>query len=386
MIAGVPKESYAGERRVALVPGNLPALQKLGVEVLFEASAGASAGFSDAAYVEKGARLAASRREVFGAADIVLRVRAALGATGEDLALLKKGQLLVGFLEPLAAPQGIASLAQRGATAFALELVPRITRAQSMDALSSMATVVGYKAVLLAADALPRMFPLMMTAGGTITPARVFVIGAGVAGLQAIATARRLGAVVEAYDVRPAVKEQVESLGAKFVELPLETGDAQDKAGYAKAMDEAFYKKQRETMARVVAGCDVVIATAAVPGKKAPVLVTAEMLAAMRPGSVIVDIAAEQGGNCEVTRAGETLTYHGVSVIGPLNVASSVPNPASQMYGKNLSNFLALMVKNGTLSVDTEDEIVRETLVAREGEVVNTRVREALGLPAPVTA
>ncbi len=386
MIAGVPKESYAGERRVALIPANLAALQKLGVEVLIETGAGASAGFGDASYVEKGGKLAASRQEVFAAADLLLRVRGLSGAAAEDVVLLKKGQFLVGLLDPLVEPQAIARVAERGATAFALELVPRITRAQSMDVLSSMATLVGYKAVLLAADALPRIFPLMMTAGGTIKPARVFVIGAGVAGLQAIATARRLGALVEAYDVRPAVKEQVESLGAKFVELPLESGDAQDKGGYAKAMDEAFYQKQRETMARVVAGCDVVIATAAVPGKKAPVLVTAQMLATMRPGSVIVDVAAEQGGNCEVTRAGETLTHRGVSVIGPLNLASAVPNPASQMYGKNLSNFLALIVKNGTLSVNAEDEIVRETLVARGGEVVNTRVREALGLPAPVGA
>ncbi len=386
MIAGLAKESDAGERRVALVPANLTALQKLGVEVLIEPGAGAAAGFPDAAYVEKGGKLAASRQEVFAGADLLLRVRGLSGAADDDLALLKKGQTLVGLLEPLAAPQGIKRLAQRGATAFALELVPRITRAQSMDVLSSMATLVGYKAVLLAANALPRIFPLLMTAGGTITPARVFVIGAGVAGLQAIATARRLGALVEAYDVRPAVKEQVESLGAKFVELPLESGDSQDQGGYAKAMDEAFYQKQRETMARVVAGCDVVIATAAVPGKKAPVLVTAEMLATMRPGSVIVDLAAEQGGNCEVTRAGETLTHQGVSVIGPLNLAATVPHPASQMYGKNLSNFLALLVKNGTLSVNSEDEILRETLVTRDGEVVHGRVREALGLPAPVTA
>ena len=289
-------------------------------------------------------------------------------------------------MAPARSPELVERLSAAGVTALAMDAVPRISRAQSMDVLSSMATVVGYKAVLLAADALPRMFPLMMTAGGTLTPARVFVIGAGVAGLQAIATARRLGALVEAYDVRPAVKEQVESLGAKFVELPLESGDSQDKGGYAKAMDEAFYQKQRETMARVVAGSDVVIATAAVPGKKAPVLVTAAMLATMRPGSVIVDIAAEQGGNCEVTRAGETLAHQGVSVIGSLNLASAVPHPASQMYGKNLSNFLALLVKNGTLSVNTEDEILRETLVTRDGEVVHSRVREALGLPAPVTA
>jgi NAD(P) transhydrogenase subunit alpha len=380
MIVGVPKESFAGERRVALVPANLPALQKLGVEVRVERSAGLAAGFTDEAYGEKGAQLV-SRDEVF-AADVLLRVRAVAGEAAADVSRLRKGQVVIGLLDPLAAPQGIASLAGRGATAFALELIPRITRAQSMDVLSSMATVVGYKAVLLAADALPRMFPLMMTAGGTITPARVFVIGAGVAGLQAIATARRLGAVVEAYDVRPAVKEQVESLGAKFVELPLETGDSQDKGGYARAMDEAFYRKQRETMARVVAANDVVIATAAVPGKKAPILVTADMLEAMRPGSVVVDVAAEQGGNCEVTKAGETVVYKGVSVIGPLNAGSAVPNPASQMYGKNVTTFLALLVKNGALTLNLADEIVRESLVARDGEVVHVRVREALGLPA----
>jgi NAD(P) transhydrogenase subunit alpha len=384
MVVGVPAETFAGERRVALVPANVPALVKLGAEVVIETGAGVPAGFSDQAYQEKGAKLV-SRDEAF-AADVLLRVRAVAGEAAADIGRLRKGQLLIGLLEPLAAPQGIAALSKAGVTAFALELVPRITRAQSMDVLSSMATVVGYKAVLLAADALPRMFPLMMTAGGTITPARVFVIGAGVAGLQAIATARRLGAVVEAYDVRPAVKEQVESLGAKFVELPLETGDSQDKGGYAKAMDEAFYRKQRETMARVVAASDVVIATAAVPGKQAPVLVTADMLAAMRPGSVVVDVAAEQGGNCEVTKAGQTLVHAGVTVIGPVNTASAVPNPASQMFGKNLSNFLALFVKNGTLAVNMEDEIVRETLVVKDGEVVHLRVREALGLPAPVSA
>lgn len=386
MIVGVPKESFVGERRVALAPGNVPLLQKLGASVLLESGAGAAAGFPDALYVEKGASLAASRVQLFAEADLVVRVRGLAGAAADDVALLRQGQTLVGMLDALVDPSGVARVAERGATAFALELVPRITRAQSMDVLSSMATVVGYKAVLVAADALPRMFPLLMTAGGTITPARVFVIGAGVAGLQAIATARRLGALVEAYDVRPAVKEQVESLGAKFVELPLETGDSQDKGGYARAMDEAFYAKQRETMARVVAGCDVVIATAAVPGKKAPVLVTGDMLGAMRPGSVIVDVAAEQGGNCEVTRAGETLVHNGVTVIGPVNTASAVPNPSSQMFGKNVSTFLGLLVKAGALGIDLGDEIVRESLVARGGEVVHTRVREALGLPQLVTA
>ncbi len=386
MLAGVPKESLLGERRVALVPGNVAQLGKLGLEVLVEKDAGAAAGFSDAAYVEKGARIAAGAGDVFERADLVLRVRAVAGEAARDFERLRRGQVLVGFLEPLAAPQGIALLAQRGVLAFALELVPRITRAQAMDALSSLATVVGYKAVLLAADALPRMFPLLMTAGGTVPAARAFVIGAGVAGLQAIATAKRLGAVVEAYDVRPAVKEQVESLGAKFVELPIETAGSQDQGGYAKAMDEDFYRRQRETMARVVAGSDVVIATAAVPGRKAPVLITAAMVAGMRPGSVIVDVAAEQGGNCELTQPGRTVTQHGVTVIGPWNAGSMVPGPASQMYGKNLSNFLGLLVKDGKLTLNLEDEILRDTLVAREGEVVEPRVREALDLPALVTA
>ncbi len=386
MIAGVPKETLAGERRVALVPGNVAQLKKLGLDVLVETGAGAGAGFPDAAYTEKGAQIAPSAAVLFEQADLVLRVRAVAGDAARDFASLHKGQIVIGFLEPLAAPQGIAKLAERSVTAFALELVPRITRAQAMDVLSSLATVVGYKAVLLAADTLPRMFPLLMTAGGTVPAARAFVIGAGVAGLQAIATARRLGAVVEAYDVRPAVKEQVESLGAKFVELPLETGDAQDKGGYAKAMDEDFYRRQRETMARVVAGSDVVIATAAVPGKKAPVLITAAMVAGMKPGSVIVDVAAEQGGNCELTRAGEVVQHGDVTILGPLNAGSSVPGPASQMYGKNLSNFLGLLVKEGKLTLNLEDEILRDTLVAKDGEVVSPRVREALGLPALATA
>ncbi|HET7291932.1 MAG TPA: Re/Si-specific NAD(P)(+) transhydrogenase subunit alpha [Vicinamibacteria bacterium] len=386
MIAGVPRETLKGERRVALVPGNVIQLKKMGLEVLVETGAGDAAGFHDAAYADKGAAIAADGGEVFERADIVLRVRAVAGEAAADVERLRRGQVLVGMLEPLAAPEGVAALARRGVTAFALELVPRITRAQAMDVLSSVSTVVGYKAVLLAADALPRLFPLLMTAGGTVPAARVFVIGAGVAGLQAIATARRLGAVVEAYDVRPAVKEQVESLGAKFVELPLETGDSQDQGGYAKAMDEAFYRRQRETMARVVAASDVVIATAAVPGKRAPVLVTADMVAAMRPGSVIVDLAAEQGGNCEATKAGATITHQGVTVIGPVNPGATVPTPASQMYGKNLSNFLGLLVKDGAIALNLQDEILRDSLVARDGEVVSPRVREALGLPALVTA
>jgi proton-translocating NAD(P)+ transhydrogenase subunit alpha len=384
MIAGVAKESFPGERRVALVPAVLGSLKKAGIEVVLETGAGDAAGFPDEALAEKGARILASRDEVFAAADAILGVRS-LGGRADgpppELALLRRDQVVVGLLDPLGAPAGIRDIAGRGATAFALELIPRITRAQSMDVLSSMATVAGYKAVLLAADTLPRLMPMLMTAAGTLTAARVFVIGAGVAGLQAIATARRLGAVVEAYDVRPVVKEQVESLGAKFVELPLEAGETQDAGGYARALDESFYRRQREVMARVVAASDAVITTAAVPGKKAPLLVTRDMVEAMHPGSVIVDLAAEQGGNCEATRAGERVEVGRVTVIGPVNLASSVPHHASQMYAKNLATFLALIARDGQLRIDTGDEIVRETLVARGGDVVHPRVLESLGAP-----
>ena len=385
MIAGVPKETYPGERRVAVIPAVVPSFAKLGVEVLMETGSGMAAGFPDEAYVERGARIAPAREDVFAVADIVLQVRSFASsptAPPPNLDLIRPGQIVVGFLDPIGAPAGIKAVADRGAVAFALDLVPRITRAQSMDALSSMATIIGYKAVLLAADTTPRMFPMLMTAGGTLAPARVFVIGAGVAGLQAIATARRLGAVVEAYDVRPAVKEQIESLGAKFVELPLETAGAQDKGGYAKAMDEEFYRRQRDTMARAVATSDVVITTAAIPGKKAPVLITVEMVHGMKPGSVIVDVAAEQGGNCALTRPGETVIVGGVTVLGPVNMASSVPTHASQMHARNVVNFLGLLIKQGQLVVDMSDEIVAETLVAQGGDVVHPRLREALGLKA----
>jgi NAD(P) transhydrogenase subunit alpha len=259
--------------------------------------------------------------------------------------------------------------------------MPRITRAQSMDALSSMGTICGYKAVLISADKLPRIFPMLTTAAGTITPSRVLVIGAGVAGLQAIATARRLGAVVSAYDLRPAVKEQVQSLGGRFVELPLEVADAQDAGGYAKAQDESFYQKQRDLLGKVVAESDVVITTAVVPGKKSPVLVTKEMVAGMAPGSVIVDLAAERGGNCELTRAEEVIVTQGVTIVGTINLASSVPYHASQMYAKNLTNFLAHLVKDGTLQINLSDEITRSTLSTHGGEIVNTKLREFFGLP-----
>ena len=389
MKAGVLKETWPGETRVAIVPGVVTALAKAGIELLVESGAGAAAGFPDARYAEKGAAVV-SRDDVLAGASLLLSVRSFAGAHDADaIARLEPRHVLVGFLDPLQRPEAVQQLADRGITSFALELVPRISRAQSMDALSSTATMVGYKAVLLAANRLPRMMPMMMTAAGTIAPARVFVIGAGVAGLQAIATARRLGAVVEAYDVRPAVKEQVLSLGAKFVELPLETAAAEDKGGYAKAQDESFYSRQRELLAKVVAESDLVIAAAAVPGKKAPVLVTSEMLRGMRPGSVIVDLAAEQGGNCEASEPGAEVVVHGVQVMAPLNLAATIPHHASQLYAKNLANFVQNMTKKGELTPGADDEIVRDSMLTRGGEVVAARVREALGmaaLAAPVPA
>jgi NAD(P) transhydrogenase subunit alpha len=388
VIIGVPKEIYPGERRVALVPMVIPNLVKAGFEVLLEAGAGEAAGYPDALYVEKGAKIGPDRASVFGGAEIVTQVLCygANDVNGKgDLALMRRGQLLVGFLRPLGAADIIQEIAQTGVTSFAVELMPRTTRAQSMDALSSMATICGYKAVLIAADTLPRIFPMMTTAAGTVTPARVLIIGVGVAGLQAIATARRLGSVVSAYDMRPAVKEQVQSLGGRFVELPIEAKNAQDARGYGTAQDESFYAKQRELLGRVIADSDVVITTAVVPGKKAPVLVTAEMVKGMAPGSVIFDLAAERGGNCELTRPGETIVAHGVTIIGRINVAASVPYHASQMYARNLTAFLVNLVKDGKLRPAAEDDIIRETLLTRDGEIVNPRVREFLALPALAT-
>lgn len=389
MIVGVPAETFPGERRVALVPTLVPALAKAGCEVLVEANAGAAAGYPDAAYAERGAKVAPSRAEVFSAADVVfllLGYGANPVAGRADLARYRPGQALVGFFRPLGAPETVRELAETGVMAFAVELMPRTTRAQAMDALSAMSTVAGYKAVLVAADVLPRMFPMLMTAAGTVTPARVLVVGAGVAGLQAIATAKRLGAAVSGYDVRPVAREHVQSLGAKFVELPLEARDAEDTGGYARAQDEAFYRRQRELLARVVAESDVVITTAAVPGRKAPVLVTADMVARMAPGSVIVDLAAERGGNCELTRPGETVVAHGVTIIGTVNLAGAVPYHASLMYAKTVTAFFLHLYKDGKLHVSLDDEITRETLLTRDGEVVHPKVREALGLPATAPA
>lgn len=372
---GVPKETYPGETRVALVPANIQQFKKAGAEVIVQSGAGERAGYKDEEYLEKGAQLAKSREEVFANSDIILHVRA-LGANPEegkkDIKLMKEGQILIGFLEPFFAKDLIEEAAKRGIISFALELLPRTSRAQSMDVLSSMATISGYKAVLLAANYLTKMFPMLTTAAGTILPANVFVIGAGVAGLQAIATAKRLGAVVRAYDIRPATKQEVESLGAKFVELGLESQEAEDKSGYAKDMGEEFYKKQRELLTKVIAESDVVISTAAVPGKKAPVLITEDMVKAMKPGSVIVDLAAERGGNCELTKAGEVVEKYGVVIIGPVNVPATLPYHASQMYSKNIANFCALLIKNGEINLNLNDDILASTLLTKDGKIVNS--------------
>jgi len=386
MIVGTVTETFPGETRVALTPSVLNSLTKLGAEVLVESGAGEAAGYVDAAFSERGATIVASRNEVFERADVVLQIRG-LGANpvagASDVSLTRRGQVLISTFEPLTAAEQVRTIAATGATMFSLELVPRITRAQSMDILSSMATIAGYKAALLAADQLPKMFPMMMTAAGTVKPAKVMVLGAGVAGLQAIASSKRLGAQVEAYDIRPAVKEQIESLGAKFVDLELDAGSSEDKGGYAKAMDEAFYQKQRAALARVVEPMDVVISTAAIPGRKAPLLLTADAVRGMQPGSVIVDLAAETGGNCELTRAGETVVEHGVTILGPANLAATVPFHASQMFSKNIVTFLLNMVtKEGALEISTEDEVVAGSLITQDGEIVHPRVREVMGLPA----
>src|SRR5579862_8518908 len=389
MIVGVPRESYPGERRVALVPAVIPNLVKAGLEVIVETGAGEQAGYPDQMYVDKGAKIVADRAAVFGTADIVVQVLCygSNDITGKaDLPLMRRGQALIGFLRPLGSAEVVQQIAQAGVTAFSVELMPRTTRAQSMDVLSSMATCCGYKAVLLAAETSPRIFPMMTTAAGTITPARVFVIGAGVAGLQAISTARRLGAVASAYDMRPAAKEQVQSLGGRFVELPIEAQNAQDARGYGTAQDESFYAKQRELLGNAVADSDVVITAAVIPGKKSPVLVTKEMVARMAPGSVIVDLAAERGGNCELTRAGEKVVANGVTIIGRINLASTVPYHASQMYARNITAFLQYLVHDGKLELKPDDEIARSTMLTRGGEIVNGRVREFLSLPALVTA
>lgn len=379
MVIGVPKEERAGETRVALSPTALPQLTKAGFDIVIESGAGDLAGYPDATFTDRGARIG-SRDDAF-AADVVVQVNVMGGdASSADLAKLRPGQIVVGAVAPFARPELVKAIAGTGATLFALELVPRSTRAQSMDILSSQAAVAGYKAVLIAANAMPKMFPLLTTAAGTIAPAKVFIVGAGVAGLGAIATSRRLGALVEAYDVRPAAREEVESLGARFVELPLETGQEEGSGGYAKQLSEDTIKKQQELMAKTVAASDVIITTAQVQGAKAPQIITTEMIKGMAPGSVVIDLAAEQGGNCEPTVAGETVDVDGVSVIGVVNLPGEIPVHASQLFGKNVANFMGLMVVDGAIDIDVDDDVIRDSVVARGGDVVNNRVREALGL------
>ena len=374
---GVPREAVPGETRVALVPTVVRQLTRSGLEVIVEHGAGGSAGFPDERYATHGARL--SSREVALAADIVVRVRGWGTDDAEFARVRHPGQVVIGMADALVSPLAVRAAADDQLTAIALDLVPRITRAQSMDVLSSQATVTGYRAVLLAADRLPKMFPMLTTAAGTVSPAHVLVVGAGVAGLQAIATARRLGAVVQGYDVRPAAQEDIESLGARSVLLPLSPGDAEDASGYAKELGEAFYRRQQDLLAEVAAGVDVIVTAALIPGSLAPMLITADAVARMRPGSVIVDCAAERGGNCEVTRPDETvLTENRVTILGPTNLPSTVPRDASLMYAKNVGAFLALITRDGQIVLDVEDEIVRETLVTRGGAIVNERVLRAI--------
>lgn len=372
MVVGVPKEVVPGERRVALVPELVPKLKQAGLEVVVQVGAGTAAGFPDSAYADKGARL---EPEVLNRTEILLKVQP---PTSEEIAQMREGSTLVGFLHPYTNTTDFRGLAARKVTAFAMELMPRITRAQPMDALSAMSTVAGYKAVVMAAARLPKFFPLLMTAAGTVTPARVFIIGAGVAGLQAIGTAKRLGAVVEAYDTRPVAKEQVESLGAKFVEVKLETSDAEDKSGYAKVQSKDFYNQQQQMMFASVTSADVVVTTALVPGQRAPVLINEEMVRGMRPGSIIVDLAAEQGGNCALTEPGHEVVKHGVIIIGPTNLPSTMPFHASQMYARTVVSFLTYLLKDGQINLDLNDELTRGPLVTHQGEILHEAVKATL--------
>jgi NAD(P) transhydrogenase subunit alpha len=366
-------------------PANVQSLTDRGVKVVIQAGAGTAAGYPDAEYSAAGAEVNADRTQLFASADIILQVQS-FGSNNDnseaDLALVRKDQLIIGMMDPLASPQAAQAVADKGATAIALELVPRISRAQSMDVLSSMATLAGYKAVLMGASAAPRIFPMLMTAAGTLQPARVLIMGVGVAGLQACATAKRLGAVVEAYDVRPAAREQILSVGAKPVELDLDTGESEGAGGYAKEQGEDFLRRQRELMTEVVARQDIIITTAAIPGTKSPILVTEDMVKAMKPGAVIVDLAAERGGNCDLTQQGETVVAHDVTILGPENVPSDLAYHASQMLGKNMQTLLELILDEaGNLNLDFNDEIVAGTVVAHQGEVPHPHMRKLLNLP-----
>lgn len=381
MKLSIVRERFPGERRVALIPANIPQLTKMGIEVIVESGAGVAAGFPDEQFQAKGATVVGSLEEAL-TADILVQVRSA-GSDHEGgremLGRLAQGKTVIGACEPLDKPDDIRVWAEAGITLFSLELIPRITRAQSMDILSSQATIAGYRAVLLSAMELPKMFPMMTTAAGTLIAAKVFIVGVGVAGLQAIATSRKLGAVVSAYDVRPACREQVESLGGKFVELQLDASSSEDKGGYAKAMDEDFYRRQRELMASVVAQSDVVITTAAIPGRPSPLLITAEAVRGMSPGGVIVDLAAQRGGNCELTKADQRVIDNGVTILGPTNLPSEIPYHASQMFGNNVVKFLLNMVKDGQLNLNLEDPIIRDTLVANQGKIVSERIQQLIG-------
>ena len=377
MLVVALNETHPGERRVALVPDAARILKKANLELAIEPGAGFRAGFDDASYEREAIALVADLGALLAKADVVLRVQPPSDA---EIAALRPGCTLLSFLRPLDQPETAARLAQAGVTSFAMELIPRITRAQAMDALSSQASLAGYQAVLLAGVSMPKILPMMTTAAGTIPAARVLVIGAGVAGLQAIATARRLGAVVEAYDTRPAVKEQIESLGGRFVELPLDTSDAEGAGGYAKAQSEEFLAKQRELLGARVRAADAVISTAAVPGARAPLLIPAEVVAGMKPGAVIVDLAAATGGNCALTKADETVVAHGVTILGPTNLPAAAAHDASRVYARNLATLLLHLVKDGKLQLDLEDEITRGALLTHEGQVVNPAVRTKLGL------
>jgi len=384
VIIGITRELVAGEQRVSMCPENIRLLTEAGIDFWVEQNAGVCAGFSDNDYLSAGAKIIAERSAIFAKADIILQVQS-FGANSQnaeqDLQLLRPQQIVIGMMDPLAAPQAAQQVADTKATAVALELVPRISRAQSMDVLSSMATLAGYRSVLLGAEAAPRILPMLMTAAGTLQPARVLIMGVGVAGLQACATAKRLGAVVEAYDVRPAAREQIISVGATPVELDLPTESSEGAGGYAKQQSEEFLRRQREQMTEVVARQDIVITTAAVPGAKSPILVTEDMVKAMKPGSVVVDMAAERGGNCELTQLGETVVEYGVSILAPQNMASDVAYHASQMYGKNMQTLLELIVQDGEINLDFEDEIIAGTVVAHNGEVTHPHIRKLLDLP-----
>ena len=379
MIVGVVREKCPGERRVALVPSNAQDILKIADKVLIEVGSGMSAGYDDKKYLEKGANIEVDRKKILASCDVLFSIRSAAAlkeveAGAQDIAVLKEGATVIGNLNPYKPHFLFDKMAEKNMTAFSMELIPRITRAQGMDVLSSMANLAGYKAALLGATTLSKMFPMMMTAAGTVVPSRVFVVGVGVAGLQAIATARRLGALVSAYDVRPAVKEQVESLGAKFVDMKLETNQTEGSGGYARKMDEEFYRKQRELMTSVLAETDVVITTAAIPGKSAPILITAEMVSALPRGSVIVDLAAERGGNCELTRPGETVEAEGVTILGPLNVPASLPYHASQLFSKNITVYLDHIVKQNGIEDTPEDEIIQASRILHKGELIHEQI------------